>query len=170
MQTAVDTPLQIEYRPTLADFMAAYKLQVKRSIVSRAFHIANPILGSFIILMAVLPPLEHTGPWSGAIVPLGIGLFVLFCTKVWMRSRSSRDPRMGQLITTSFNDDAIMVTGSAARTELFWHGVTDVRENKDIILFALGPCQTECIPKRAFAPGQLQRLRELIASKGLKTK
>jgi hypothetical protein len=167
MLTAVDT-FQIQYQPTLADFMSAYKLQVKRSIVSRLFHYVNPILGGLLMFTAILPPLVHTGPWRNAVVPFGIGLFVTFGVKLWLRARYSRDPRLGEQFTTTFGPEGFVVEGSTSKMEFRWSGVTEMRENKDVLLIGFGPCQSDIMPKRAFSEPQLEEVRRLAHSQRTK--
>jgi hypothetical protein len=154
-----ESPVQLDYRPTLSDY-------VKTAVVSATRSVAAVALGSYLVGIAILPLVGgDVGSWVTLFIGLTLitGLYVV--PFIWWTIRRRPDLMLGPHRLTV---DAWGVRSETAtvRMEQAWPTFRRVREVAGGFLLDYGTGANALIPGHAFDATTVVRFRQLAAGAG----
>jgi hypothetical protein len=162
-------PIRLEFTLTFDDYLNAVRLNATRNWWTRFCLVFQEfvalILGILIGLYAVIRAV-HGEMGIPFIVMIGAAIYLV----AWLNPRT----RLKQIYRQSsaangealeFNEIEIRLQGSNWQAEYRWAAVSSFSEGDRILLLDLAPCRSIVIPKRVCTSDQLERLRDLFATK-----
>lgn len=160
--------MQIHFKLTLAQYLAAMRLHAMRSGLARLNYFGIryifPVVGILFLLGAL------TTNWRTAAMPamlLGWSGVVLICLPIYHRYQLRtcyRRTRVGNGETTvSFGESVILCETESARSELQWRAVQSLRESREVMLIYLAPAKFIVVPKIACSAGQVEAIHSLFS-------
>jgi hypothetical protein len=165
--------MQIQYRLTFKDYLAAQALHAKRN--GRAFFVyalsryIYPALGiCFLIFLVLTPKPLHTlftspgnywGMFACAVL-LSCPFFVRWSLKrCYTRTRTGPGD-----CTLDLAPDLIHSRMEHAKSEIEWPAIKRFAEDKNVFLLYMAQAKFLVIPKRVCGPNQIEELRALFSA------
>jgi YcxB-like protein len=102
---------------------------------------------------------------AGAILPILIGLFFLFGSRVSIRRSFRQDNRLQQPFEAVVSQDGIDISSPTVSSKYAWSSFTRYVESKNLFLVYQAPKVFNVFPKRAFAPGEEESFRSLLSER-----
>jgi len=145
-----------------------YCYRLRRSgLISRLVTPVGILLSLLTGFVLVFITVHDPVVWLGLV----LGLYAALCRSVLWPYRVRRIFRKSPNLLLEqhllIGDEAIEVETNVSRGEMRWQGFQKAYETTDVFLLFLSPVSFFLLPKRAFAPDDLDKLREVLRSKGL---
>ncbi len=152
----------------------AYKLSENDLIEAQGRHggvwtKAIPIVGLLLILTGLGSIALNPKQNAGAILPILIGLWFLFGSRMSIRRSFRRDNRLQQQFEAVVSQDGIDISSPTGSSKYEWSAFTRYVESKNLFLVYQAPRVFNVFPKRAFAPGEEESFRGLLSERVGKT-
>ena len=160
--------MKIVYRITEEDFMQAHDLfTANEKWIRRMSRRSMPWMGGFILLLSILILSLDKDPIVS--VPFGLmGAYFLYCgfaLRRFFRKLYRKDQRYQHEITADISEDGVHVVTPSADTQLKWSAILRFLESDKIFMFFYAEWTFSVVPKRAFAPGEIDLFRDLLHRK-----
>jgi hypothetical protein len=160
--------MRIVYRISEQDYLAARDLFVanERPVYRRISRRLMPWIGGFLLVTqvayaAIVPRANPALTAFGALV----GIYFLYCgfaLRRYFRRSYRKDRRFEHDFTADVSDDGIHIVTTTAEAEVKWAGFVRFLESDEIFMLFHAEWIFNIFPKRAFAPGEADRFRELL--------
>src|SRR5579871_6200734 len=161
--------MKIVCRYTFEDYVEAHRLHRSRSLWrqwDRAIAFVFLCLTAGVGLLIVL---KHPAQYRIALPSFGLAVFWALLLFVFPRLRMQylfkRSPYLNQELTFEISDEGILQESPTMRSQRNWSMFTGWADNKRMFMIYSSPIQFILFPKRFFAPGQADQLRELLGRK-----
>jgi hypothetical protein len=134
----------------------------------RAFRIIVPLflIGIGIFLLTVQGGNDDRGT---GLMAIGLGLFLLlfdlFLWKILAARYFKKNPSLQKEIRVQLDEDGVEHWAQDMHSKSGWSNFLRWQESKNLILLYPNTRIFTMLPKRAFAPGEVDQLRELLARK-----
>lgn len=158
--------VQVEFRLTTADLLRTTGWALsgggqRNPVFFLGFFGLVIVAGLYTFIDSVMRGHPLWGFLALPAVPLLCAAFVLFTA----RQQANRDARQERGRRYTIDDSGIAVDSSMATGRMDWSHVWNVAETPKLFLI-LSPLRivTHALPKRAFAPGQEELFREIVAA------
>jgi hypothetical protein len=148
----------------------AYKLSENDLIEAQGKHggmwaKALPIFGLLLVLAGLGSIALNPKQNAGAILPILIGLFFLFGSRLSIRRSFRQDNRLQQPFEVVVSQDGIDISSTTGSSKYAWNAFTRYVESKNLFLVYQAPKVFNVFPKRAFAPGEEESFRSLLSER-----
>jgi hypothetical protein len=160
--------MKIVYRITEEDYMEAHDLfRANEEWTRRMSRRTMPWMGGLIILLSIVN--LSFGKDHFVSVPFGLmGVYFLYCgfaLRRFFRKLYRKDQRYQHEITADISEDGVHVVTPTADTQMKWSAIVRFLESDEIFMFFYAEWVFSVVPKRAFAPGEINQFRELLHRK-----
>jgi hypothetical protein len=160
--------IKIVYRITEQDFMEAHDLFVANEKWTRRMsRRIMPWMGGFILLLSILILILRKDPLVS--IPFGLmGAYFLYCgfaLRRLFRKLYRKDQRYQHEIMADISEDGVHVVTPSADTQLKWNAIVRFLESDRLFMFFYAEWNFSIVPKRAFAPGEIDPFRDLLRRK-----
>ena len=165
--------MRISYRITREDYIDAQKLHRSkgRRAVVRGFVVAAKVVvvACFVLVLVLAVVTKDRNSWSNLAPLLGLGVVWALLLWVWTpfswRRCYAKDRRWQQQFTADISEDGIHLESVDFDANLKWTiYLRFIESNKVFLLYQTGR-MFNLLPKVAFAPGEIEELRELLRRK-----
>ena len=126
---------------------------------------ALPIFGLLLILAGLGSIALNPKQNAGAILPILIGLFFLFGSRLSIRRSFRQDNRLQQPFEAVVSQDGIDISSQTGSSKYAWSAFTRYAESRNLFLLYQAPKIFNVFPKRAFAPGEEESFRSLLSER-----
>jgi len=126
---------------------------------------AIPAVGLLLILAGVSAIALNPKQNAGGIVPILIGLYLIFGLRLGIRRSFKQDARLQQPFEAVISRDGIDVSSPTGCSKFAWSAFTRFIETKNLFLVYQAPAVFNAFPKRAFAPGDEESFRSLLSER-----
>jgi UDP-N-acetylmuramyl pentapeptide phosphotransferase/UDP-N-acetylglucosamine-1-phosphate transferase len=162
--------MKIVYRITEEDFMEAHDLFVANEKWTRRMSRRTmPWMGGLILLLSIV--VLSFGKDRIVGVPFALmGAYFLYCgfaLRRFFRKLYRKDQRYQHEITADISEDGVHVVTPSADTQMKWSAIVRFLESDKIFLFFYAAWSFSVVPKRAFAPGEIESFRDMLHRKTL---
>jgi hypothetical protein len=130
---------------------------------------AIPIIGLLLILAGLGSIVLNSKQNVGAILPIVIGLWFLFGSRISIRRSFRQDNRLQQQFEVVVSEDGINISSPTGTSKYAWSAFTRHEESKNLFLVYQAPKVFNVFPKRAFAPGEEESFRSLLTERVVAT-
>jgi len=165
--------MKIVYHITEEDFMEAHDLFVaNEKWVRRMSRRTMPWMGGLILLLSIVilsPRVDLIVSVPSALM----GAYFLYCgfaLRRFFRKQYRKDQRYKHEITADISEDGVHVVTPSADTQLKWSAIVRFLESDKIFMFFYAEWSFSVVPKRAFAPGEIDPFRDMLHRKILASK
>lgn len=169
-------PVSVSFAVTREDFLDWRKAQMKRAM-TRAYRQTVKLIGVYLLVFSALMILlcvarDWPCQWPAAVAAAG-GVFLLFLvdptTIALTRLRAAEDFDSGRAWTPAqsvrFFPDRIEVRSERYDAEIPYGMLFCAYEDGAVFLLYTGGGECRCIPKRAMAPGDCEKVEALLADR-----
>ena len=165
--------MRIAYSVTEEDFLEARDLFVaNEKWHRRTSRRIMPWMGGLMLLLSVVIFIRDEDPFVA--VPFGLmGAYFLYCgfaLRRLFRKLYRNDERFRHEITADISEDGVHVVTPSADTHLKWSAIVRFLESDKIFMLFYAEWTFSVVPKRAFAPGEIDPFRDLLRRKILAPK
>lgn len=163
-----DAKVKIVYRVTEEDFLEGYRLFVRSEKPLRRWsrHLM-PWEGGAILAIGIFGLFFTEDRFLPAILLL-IGAFLLYCgfaLKQHFRRRYRTDQRFRHDFTADISEDGVHVVTEFEDSQIKWNAIVRFSESDKVFIFFYADLIFSIVPKRAFAPAELESFRDLLRRK-----
>jgi hypothetical protein len=160
--------MKIAYRITEEDFMHAHDLFIANEKWTRRMsRRIMPWTGGLMLLLSILILSLAKDPFVA--VPFGLmGAYFLYCgfaLRRFFRKLYRKDQRYHHEITADISEEGVHVVTPSADTQLKWSAIVRFLESDKIFMFFYAEWNFSVVPKRAFAPDEIDPYRDLLHRK-----
>lgn len=131
-----------------------------------------PWMGGLMLVLSIV--ILSLGKDSIVFVPFGLmGAYFLYCgfaLRRFFRKLYRKDQRYQHEITADISEDGVHVVTPSADTQLKWSAIARFLESDNIFMFFYAEWSFSVVPKRAFAPGEIDPFRDMLHCKILAPK
>jgi hypothetical protein len=163
--------MQLQFKLSFDDYLAAQRLHERRSLGSRFIYMLNyylsPLIGLFFLACGLLL-IESNASFS-SIAAIFSACIILLCLPLYMHMRLKRCYKRtrsdsGECKLT-FDEERIGVEGQYSRGEMDWRAVKLFREDEKIFVLYTAPAKFIPVPKRICSAAQINELRTILQLK-----
>ncbi len=164
--------MQIKYTITEEEFVEAQKLYHSgRPLIHRISSRILMVLGFALAALGVFLLI-----WSRDQQPVGnplsmvlVGVIFVFVTVLYpnliAKRTFAKDGRLRQEFTVDFTDQGVEASSATSTGRNDWCNYVRFAESKNVFLSYLSARLFSIFPKRAFAPGEVEEVRQLLQRK-----
>jgi hypothetical protein len=152
--TAMDDIL-LSYKLTEKDLLEVYAKVLR---IPRTLQIA----GAFLVVYGLASLIGHRGSYYEAVSQIVVGLLFVFCVRLLVKFSFKRDFAKHQGTKTIISSEGIAFSDSNSQSTSKWSAFIRYAETKNLFMLFYRPNLCHTLPKRAFAPEDLSRFRELL--------
>jgi hypothetical protein len=120
-----------------------------------------PVVGIFLLAVALGGLVLDPGHSLMAVVPFGIGLLMIFILKLRAQQMFKRG-RYDDEIQVEISDSGIDASNSVANAKFIWSAFTRYEESKNLFLLYQSQLMFNIYPKRAFSSEDADAFRSLL--------
>jgi hypothetical protein len=163
--------MKIGYRITEQDYVGARDLFLaNEKPVYRRFSrrlmpwVGGVLLATQVTYLMVVPDANRAAAGFGS----AIGIYFLYCGFAlhrYFRRSYRKDRRFQNDFTTDISEDGVHIVMPTADAQIKWENFVRFLESDDIFMLFHSDLIFNILPKRAFAPGEVDRFRELLHRK-----
>jgi len=168
-----ETNVTIVYRVTEEDFLAAHRLFVSNEKWYRRWsRRMMPWEGGLLLTIGVTSLFLTQDRALPGFLCL-VGAFLLYCgfaLRRYFRKRYRTDQRFKHDITADISEDGVHVVTAFEESQLKWNAIVRFLESDKIFMFFYSDMIFSVVPKRAFAPSEIDPFRDLLHRKILAPK
>jgi hypothetical protein len=156
--------MRIIYRITEEDFMESHRLYVaNEKWIRRTSRRINPWLGGLLVPAGIGLLILTRQPVNMLISAFGgLMLYSSFALRRMFRKRFRGDRRYDNEITTEISDDGLHMVMSTSDSNVKWNAIIRSLESDKIFMLFFAEYIFAVLPKRAFAPGDVDVFREVL--------
>jgi hypothetical protein len=151
--------MTIDFTLTEDDFLEA--LRMHRGVWAKLL----TLWGLLLIALGLISLIANSKQYSNYVVPILAGFFILFGLKFLARRSFRRDLRLQQPLQAVISDSGIEISSPTGSSKQTWDAFIRYVESKNLFLLYQGPQMFNVIPKRAFAQGEEDTLRSILAQR-----
>jgi hypothetical protein len=157
--------MKIIYRITEEDFMEAHDLFIaNEKWIRRMSRRTMPWMGGLILLLSIVILSLRKDPIVS--IPFGLmGAYFLYCgfaLRRFFRKQYRKDQRYRHEITADISEEGVHVVTPSADTRSKWSAIVRFLESDKIFMFFYAEWTFSVVPKRAFAPGEIDSFRDIL--------
>ncbi len=154
--------MHIEYQLTVQEFIEA-------SWANRGFRRFYLIYGVLFCCQGIFVWVHNPGDVTGSIGTM-VGLFVLFGGSLLARYQFHQNPRLKQIFSADITEKVFEISCIHSSSHVDWAHFVQQVESKTLFLLYPRRSLYFIIPKRAFAPEDLDQFRSLISANSIPRK
>jgi hypothetical protein len=151
--------MRILYELTPNDLIEAQRKH--RGVWIRATSLIGLLLSIAGLASIALDPKHNVG----AIVPIIVGLFLVFGSGLSIRRSFRLDTRLQEPFELVANPEGIDISSKTSVSKYKWSAFVRFSESKNLFLVYQAPEVFNVFPKRAFAPGEEESFRGVLVEK-----